>query len=61
MKLTYDMKLLENGVLRFCAPVSGHQRADWVDPAYDIGRYAAGTFSSTWCYPYPPLKEKDGI
>lgn len=31
----------ENGIVRFCAPIEGHKLADWVDPSYDIGAYAA--------------------
>ncbi|KAL3441665.1 cinnamoyl-CoA reductase [Aspergillus insuetus] len=33
----------EDGVVRFCPPVPGDKTADWVDPSYDIGVYAAGT------------------
>lgn len=37
---------IEDGTVRFCAPASGDVRADWVDAAYDIGVYAAGTLPS---------------
>ncbi|OJZ91489.1 hypothetical protein ASPFODRAFT_121440 [Aspergillus luchuensis CBS 106.47] len=33
----------ENGIVRFCPPVPGNKTADWTDPSYDIGIYAAGT------------------
>ncbi|KAJ5757523.1 uncharacterized protein N7511_006217 [Penicillium nucicola] len=31
----------ENKTVRFCAPIEGNKLADWVDPDYDIGVYAA--------------------
>jgi hypothetical protein len=37
----------ENGIVRFCAPVEGHKLADWVDPRYDIGVYAASKTNRT--------------
>ncbi|OJJ35675.1 hypothetical protein ASPWEDRAFT_172472 [Aspergillus wentii DTO 134E9] len=33
-----------DGIVRFCPPVPGDTLADWVDPAYDIGNYAAEIF-----------------
>lgn len=42
-----DAMVLEDGTVRFCAPVSGDTLADWVDPAYDIGVFAAGKLSSS--------------
>ncbi|KAJ4215769.1 hypothetical protein NW759_009629 [Fusarium solani] len=35
----------EDGTVRFCAPVPGNTLADWVDPAYDIGVFAAEVFA----------------
>ncbi|OJI85944.1 hypothetical protein ABZX51_002143 [Aspergillus tubingensis] len=35
----------ENGIVRFCPPVPGNTTADWTDPSYDIGVYAAEVFS----------------
>ncbi|BCR96676.1 NmrA/HSCARG family protein [Aspergillus luchuensis] len=35
----------ENGIVRFCPPVPGNKTADWTDPSYDIGIYAAEVFS----------------
>lgn len=40
------LRVLEDGTVRFCAPVPGNTLADWVDPAYDIGVFAAGKHSS---------------
>ncbi|KAL3474622.1 hypothetical protein BJX99DRAFT_231328 [Aspergillus californicus] len=37
-------RVAEDGRVRFCAPVNGEKRADWVDPAFDIGVYAARIF-----------------
>ncbi|RDK42177.1 cinnamoyl-CoA reductase [Aspergillus phoenicis ATCC 13157] len=34
-----------DGVVRFCPPVPGNKAADWTDPSYDIGVYAAEVFS----------------
>ncbi|KAE8393120.1 hypothetical protein BDV23DRAFT_180998 [Aspergillus alliaceus] len=34
-----------DGTVRFCAPVDGNKQADWVDPSYDIGIYAAEIFT----------------
>lgn len=33
-----------DGTVRFCPPVDGNKLIDWVDPTYDIGVYAAGTY-----------------
>ena len=33
---------IDDGIVRFCAPIDGNKLADWVDPTYDIGVYAAG-------------------
>ncbi|KNG80303.1 hypothetical protein ANOM_011270 [Aspergillus nomiae NRRL 13137] len=30
-----------DGIVEFCAPVPAEKSADWVDPAYDIGEFAA--------------------
>ncbi|RSL90032.1 hypothetical protein CEP51_000896 [Fusarium floridanum] len=38
--------LPEDGTVRFCAPVPGDTLADWVDPAYDIGVFAAEVFAA---------------
>ncbi|PYH63705.1 cinnamoyl-CoA reductase [Aspergillus vadensis CBS 113365] len=35
-----------NGIVRFCPPVPPNKTADWTDPSYDIGIYAAGTFDT---------------
>ncbi|KJK64217.1 NmrA-like family protein [Aspergillus parasiticus SU-1] len=35
----------DDGTVRFCAPIDGDKLADWVDPSYDIGVYAAEIFS----------------
>ncbi|QMW32500.1 hypothetical protein G4B84_007931 [Aspergillus flavus NRRL3357] len=35
----------DDGTVRFCAPIDGNKLADWVDPSYDIGVYAAEIFS----------------
>ncbi|KAA8648101.1 hypothetical protein EYZ11_006165 [Aspergillus tanneri] len=35
----------EGDVVRFCPPVSGEKRADWVDPGHDIGIYVAEIFA----------------
>ena len=32
---------LANGVVRFCIPIPSKQVAQWTDPSYDIGSYAA--------------------
>ncbi|KAE8405606.1 hypothetical protein BDV37DRAFT_244873 [Aspergillus pseudonomiae] len=34
----------DDGIVRFCAPIDGNKLADWVDPTYDIGVYAAEIF-----------------
>ncbi|KAJ5470636.1 hypothetical protein N7530_007993 [Penicillium desertorum] len=35
----------DDGTVRFCAPIEADKLADWVDPSYDIGVYAAGEAS----------------
>ncbi|OJJ76722.1 hypothetical protein ASPBRDRAFT_72591 [Aspergillus brasiliensis CBS 101740] len=35
----------EDGTARFCPPVPGDKAADWTDPSYDIGVYAAEVFA----------------
>ncbi|KAH8807098.1 hypothetical protein F5884DRAFT_676222 [Xylogone sp. PMI_703] len=51
-----------DGVVRFCAPVPGDKLADWVDPSYDIGIYAAKIFAlgpeKTASKTYPVVGEK---
>jgi len=34
-----------DGTVRFCSPVPGDTWADWVDPGYDIGIFAAEVFA----------------
>ncbi|KAE8312089.1 hypothetical protein BDV41DRAFT_577926 [Aspergillus transmontanensis] len=34
-----------DGIVEFCAPVPAEKSADWVDPAYDIGEFAAEIFA----------------
>ncbi|KAI9729585.1 MAG: hypothetical protein M1834_006781 [Cirrosporium novae-zelandiae] len=35
-----------DGTVRFCLPIDGKKLADWVDPARDIGIYAAAAFAA---------------
>ncbi|KXG50517.1 uncharacterized protein PGRI_070080 [Penicillium griseofulvum] len=37
-------QLQDDGIVRFCAPIEADRLADWVDPSYDIGVYAAEIF-----------------
>lgn len=39
---TDNLCCVGDGVVRFCPPVPGNKAADWTDPSYDIGVYAAG-------------------
>lgn len=39
---------IEDGTVRFCAPVSGEVWGDWLDPEHDIGAFTAGK-----CLPAP--------
>lgn len=34
-------RLQEDGVVRFCTPVTGNQPMQWTDPSYDMGTFAA--------------------
>ncbi|OJJ56396.1 hypothetical protein ASPSYDRAFT_47696 [Aspergillus sydowii CBS 593.65] len=51
-----------DGTIRFCPPVDGNKLIDWVDPAYDIGVYAAEIFtrgpSKTASKTYPVISPK---
>ncbi|KGO40580.1 hypothetical protein PEX1_022570 [Penicillium expansum] len=35
----------ENGVVRFCPPIPGDKFVEWLDPAYDMGVFAARVFA----------------
>ncbi|KAI1425165.1 putative cinnamoyl-CoA reductase [Xylaria sp. FL1777] len=34
----------DDGVVRFCAPIPGHQKTQWTDPVYDVGVFTARIF-----------------
>ncbi|CAP98652.1 hypothetical protein E8E15_010513 [Penicillium rubens] len=45
MQWSQYCQLQDDGTVRFCAPIEADRLADWVDPSYDIGVYAAGEAS----------------
>ncbi|KAK7424200.1 hypothetical protein QQZ08_008688 [Neonectria magnoliae] len=48
----------DNGIVRFCAPVSGETLADWVDPGHDVGVFASAGPEKTESKIYPVVGPK---
>jgi hypothetical protein len=42
--LTMALRVVDDGTVRFCSPLSREVSSGWVDAEYDIGIFAAGEY-----------------
>ncbi|KAF6798776.1 cinnamoyl-CoA reductase [Colletotrichum sojae] len=69
MKWPHYTKRLSNGVVRFCTAIPSKQVAQWTDPSYDMGSFAAKVFDlgvdktagKTYLVMSPPITSEEMV